>query len=73
MEVVYPDGVSIGIYQTGFFEAGLTAIFLQRVKPGMTVFDVAPLPDISRCCHRISSVLPGTYTPSNPRPIPLRC
>jgi len=40
MELVYPDGVSVGIYQCGFFEAGLTAIFLERVKPGMTVLDV---------------------------------
>jgi FkbM family methyltransferase len=40
MELIYPDGVSVGIYQCGFFEAGLTAIFLERVKPGMTVFDV---------------------------------
>jgi FkbM family methyltransferase len=40
MELIYPDGVSIGIYQFGYFEAGLTAIFLERVKPGMTVFDV---------------------------------
>lgn len=40
MNVVLPEHVSITIYRYGFFENELTRIFLQRMKPGMTFFDV---------------------------------
>jgi FkbM family methyltransferase len=40
ISVLYPDGVAVKLHRYGFFEAGLTRIFLQYVKPGMTVFDI---------------------------------
>jgi FkbM family methyltransferase len=40
MQVVLPERVSIFIHRYGYFETGLTKIFLEYVKPGMTVFDI---------------------------------
>ena len=40
MDVVYPEMVSVYIDRYGFFEEGLTAFALQRLKPGMTVCDI---------------------------------
>jgi len=40
ISALYPDGVAVELYRYGFFEEGLTRIFLEHVKPGMTVFDV---------------------------------
>src|SRR5689334_21036866 len=40
MEVVFPDVVSIALYQYGFLETGLTRTVIEHVKPGMTFFDV---------------------------------
>lgn len=40
MTVVLPDAVSGVIYQYRYFEEGLTDTLLQRLRPGMTFFDV---------------------------------
>jgi FkbM family methyltransferase len=40
MSLRFPDPVSMFIHRYGFFEEGLTRIFLECVRPGMTVFDV---------------------------------
>jgi FkbM family methyltransferase len=40
MLVVIPELVSIVIYRYGFYEEGLSNIFLRYLKPGMTFFDV---------------------------------
>ncbi len=40
MDVVYPEIVSVYIDRYGFFEEGLTAFALQKLKPGMTVCDI---------------------------------
>src|SRR5258706_4070404 len=40
MSVLYPDGVSVELYRYGYFEAGLTRIFLSYLKAGMTLFDI---------------------------------
>ena len=40
MEVVYPEMVSVHIDRYGFFEEGLTAFALEKLKPGMTVCDI---------------------------------
>lgn len=38
--VVIAELVSLFIYRYGFFEEGLTNIFLHYLKPGMTFFDI---------------------------------
>src|SRR5258706_1705699 len=40
MRVLFPDGVSVELYRYGYFEAGLTRIFLNYLKPGMTPFHI---------------------------------
>jgi FkbM family methyltransferase len=40
IHIVYPERVSVAISRYGFFEEELTRIFLEYVRPGMTVFDV---------------------------------
>ena len=40
IDVLYPDGVAVELYRYGYFEAGLTRIFLEYIKPGMTLFDI---------------------------------
>jgi FkbM family methyltransferase len=40
MIVVVPEAVSMIIYRYGFYEEGLSNIFLNYLKPGMTFFDV---------------------------------
>lgn len=40
MEFVYPDIVSRGVYQYGFWEAAPTTMLLTHLKPGMVFFDV---------------------------------
>lgn len=40
MLVVFPEIVSIQLYRYGFFEEGLTNIFLKYIKPGMVLFDI---------------------------------
>lgn len=40
MMVVIPESVSMVIYTYGFYEEGLSNMFLHYLKPGMTFFDV---------------------------------
>jgi FkbM family methyltransferase len=40
MVVVIPESVSIFIHRFGFYEEGLSNIFMRYLKPGMTFFDV---------------------------------
>ena len=40
MSVVLPEAVSMNIYRYGFFEEGLTRIFLEHLKSGMTFIDI---------------------------------
>ena len=40
MTVVLPEEVSTALYRYGFYEEGLTRMLMERLKPGMTFFDV---------------------------------
>ena len=40
MTVVLPEEVSTALYRYGFYEEGLTRMLIERLKPGMTFFDV---------------------------------
>lgn len=40
MTIVYPEYVSSKIGQSGFFEADLTSMFIDVLRPGMVVYDV---------------------------------
>ena len=40
MKLVLPDALSVALHRYRFFESGLTTMFLQRLKPAMTVIDI---------------------------------
>jgi len=40
MTIVIPEDVSLKIYRYGFYEEGLTKMFICFIKPGMTFFDI---------------------------------
>ena len=40
MTVVFPEYVSVALWRYGFYEEGLTKMFLDYLKPGMTFLDV---------------------------------
>lgn len=40
MTVVFPEYVSVALWQYGFYEEGLTRMLLEHLKPGMIFFDI---------------------------------